>query len=234
MFVFRYDPNAPTVPGEPRPQVASGAAAQTTFEVKWDPSEQRVSGVAGYEIQERGGPADDLQANVVWRPLGFVPGIAPSYFVGSPAFPGETPRPRDQFFFYRARAMSNAGVFSSWSVLNTPVATGAAGEILSNVRNYPNPVDTRKSGPEGKTAITYMLESSAEVTITIYDLLGYVVREFSFSAGSEGGKPGFNSVVWDGKNALGGFVSKGGYIVRVKASSSRGNKTILRKVGVIH
>ncbi|HOI42546.1 MAG TPA: FlgD immunoglobulin-like domain containing protein, partial [Elusimicrobiales bacterium] len=234
MFVFRYDPNAPTVPGEPKPQVASGAAAQTTYEVKWDPSEQRVSGVAGYEIQERGGPPDDLQANVVWRPLGFVPGIAPSYFVGSPAFPGESPRPRDQFFFYRARAMSNAGVFSSWSVLNTPVATGAAGEILSNVRNYPNPVDTRKSGPEGKTAITYMLESEAEVTITVYDLLGYVVREFSFAPGSEGGKPGFNSVTWDGKNALGGFVSKGGYIVRVKASSSRGNKTILRKVGVIH
>ena len=155
--------------------------------------------------------------------------------MGSAAFPGEIPRPLSQYYFYRARAMSNAGVFSPWSVLDVAVVTGAAPEdVLSNVRNYPNPFDPRKGGMEGKTAITYTLADNSEVTITLYDLLGYVVREFSFSNGATGGKAGPNYVLWDGKNGLGGFVSKGGYIIRVKASSSKGNKVILRKVGVIH
>jgi hypothetical protein len=131
--------------------------------------------------------------------------------------------------------MSNAGVFSPWSVLDLPVNTGESSKVvLSNVRNYPNPFDPRKGGMQGKTAITYNLADNSEVTITLYDLMGYVVNEFSFSSGSEGGRQGPNVVLWDGKNGLGGFVSKGGYIVRVKASSPRGNMIVLRKVGVIH
>ena len=234
MFVFRFDPNIPTVPGVPKPQIPPGAL-WTTYEIKWDPSIQKISGVAGYEIQERGGEVSDLQANVVWRPMGFVASASPSYFVGSSAFPGEAPRPQSQFYFYRARAMSNAGVFSPWSTLDIPVTTGETpAAILSNVRNYPNPFDPRKGGMEGKTAITYTLADNAEVTITLYDLMGYVVREFRYSSGSEGGKPGPNIVLWDGKNGMGGFVSKGGYIVRIKAAGSKGTKVILRKVGVIH
>jgi hypothetical protein len=45
---------------------------------------------------------------------------------------------------------------------------------------------------------------------------------------------GPNFVIWDGHNGLGGIVSKGGYIVRVKAASPKGSKVIMRKVGVIH
>jgi hypothetical protein len=234
LFIFRFDPNAPTIPGVPKAQVASGTNDQTTYEVKWDPSVQNVSGVAGYEIQERGGELTSLQANVVWRPMGFVPARAPSYFVGSAAFPGESARARDQFFFYRARAMSQAGIFSAWSVLDSPVNTGVLTSVLGNVRNYPNPFDPRKGGLDGKTAITYVLSDNAEVTITLYDLLGYVVKEFAFSSGAEGGRPGPNAVTWDGRNDLGSFVSKGGYIARIKASNSKGSKVIIRKIGVIH
>ena len=46
-----------------------------------------------------------------------------------------------------------------------------------------------KGGAEGKTYITYTLSDNAEVTITLYDLLGYVVREFKFTSGADGGKP---------------------------------------------
>ena len=95
-------------------------------------------------------------------------------------------------------------------------------------------MDTRKGGVEGRTAITYTLNDDAEVTITLYDLLGYVVKEYHFATGADGGKAGPNFVFWDGKNELGGFVSKGGYIVRVKASSSKGSKVIMRKIGIIH
>jgi hypothetical protein len=232
LFVFRFDPKAPTVPGAPKPQMSQGA--QTTYEIKWTPSQQAVSGVAGYEVQERGGAVTDLQANVVWRPLGFVPGRAPSYFAGSALFPGEAPRPQNQFYLYRTRSVSNAGIYSEWSILDSAVATGVLTEVLSAVTNYPNPFDPRKGGAEAKTYIAYTLADNSEVTITLYDLLGYMVKEFKFSSGSEGARPGPNTVTWDGRNDLGGFVSKGGYIARVKASSSKGSKIIIRKIGVIH
>ena len=106
--------------------------------------------------------------------------------------------------------------------------------LLSKVSSYPNPVDLRKGGVEGKVDITYSLNDNAEVTMTIYDLLGYVVREFMFSSGSDGGKLGPNHVIWNGQKGLGGTVGKGGNIVLVKASSPKGSKVILRKIGVIH
>ncbi|HOW89495.1 MAG TPA: hypothetical protein PL037_04365, partial [Elusimicrobiales bacterium] len=230
MFVFRFDPRPPTVPGMPKPQISG--SAQTAYELKWDESNQAISGVAGYEVQERGGAVNDLSANVVWRPLGFV--SDESYYTGSALFPGEEPRPAGQFFFYRARAVSRAGVYSEWSVLDSPVATGVMSAVLSAVTNYPNPVDTRKGGAEGKTNISYTLGFDADVTITLYDLLGYMVKEYKFSSGSEGGRAGPNVVVWDGRNDLGSFVSKGGYIARVKASGSKGSAIIIRKIGVIH
>ncbi|MGC8867338.1 MAG: hypothetical protein ACP5PA_03905, partial [Elusimicrobiales bacterium] len=87
---------------------------------------------------------------------------------------------------------------------------------------------------EGKVTIAYILNDEAEVTISIYDLLGYLVKEFRFSRGQNGAKLGSNYVEWNGKNELGSFVSKGGYIVRIKASGPRGSKIITKKIGIIH
>ena len=123
---------------------------------------------------------------------------------------------------------------SGWSPSSTPVGTTSIGEVISKVSNYPNPVDLRKGGPAGKTVITYVLNADAEVKMSIFDLLGYVVREFSFSPGSEGGRFGPNFVEWDGSNAMGAKVSKGGYIVRIQVKSPAGTATAIRKVGVIH
>ena len=107
-------------------------------------------------------------------------------------------------------------------------------ELISNVYNFPNPVDFRKGGVEGRTVISYVLNDNAEVTITLYDLLGYVVKEFRYSSGSEGGKMGPNFVTWNGRNELGSYVSKGGYIARIKVSGPSGSKVVIRKIGVIH
>ena len=72
------------------------------------------------------------------------------------------------------------------------------------------------------------------VKITIYDLLGYVVKTFHYQPGEMGGKLGPNFVTWDGKNGMGSYVSKGGYIARIKVGSSLGTATVIRKIGVIH
>jgi len=234
IMIYRIDTTYPTNPGAPEPQVAKGVASGQAYTLKWDSAEDPESNVMSYEIQEREG------TNPVWKTVAAIPGFKTGgainniYTIGDPVNPGETPRPLGKYYTYRVRSWNFAGIHSEWSPVSTPAGTTVGEELLSKVSNYPNPVDLRKGGVEGRTVINYTLNDNAEVTITIYDLLGYIVREFTFTSGTDGGKLGPNFVIWNGRNGLGGYVSKGGYIVRVKASSPKGSKVIMRKVGVIH
>ena len=152
---------------------------------------------------------------------------------------GETGGARSAGHFYRwqIQTINGAGTPSDWSTLSSNVDTGLPGEIISSVTNYPNPVDTRKGGLEGRTFISYLLASDAQVDITVYDLLGYRVISWSFAAGTPGGMQGPNAVPpggWDGTNESGQKVSKGGYLAQIKAGGTKGSTTVIRKIGVIH
>ena len=234
VLIYRLDTSYPSVPGAPEPQVAKGLPSGQAYTLKWNQSEDAESNVMSYEIQEREGTSP------VWKTIAAIPGFKTGgainniYTVGDPAVPGETPRKLGTYYTYRVRSWNFAGLHSEWSQISTPAGTTIGEELISKVSSFPNPVDLRKGGVEGRVDITYTLNDNAEVTMTIYDLLGYVVKEFHFSSGGPGGALGPNHVLWDGKNGLGGTVSKGGYIVRVKASSPKGSKVILRKIGVIH
>ena len=231
MWVYRVDPTAPTVPGAATP-IEQG---KTAYSVQWAPSKQSISGMASYEVQERGGNPKDLSDTVIWRTINIIPARLTTYNVGDPnLFPGEAPRPDGQFFSYRVRGISAAGVASNWSPLAASAGTGITKTILTGVSNYPNPFDSRKGGPLGRTQITYTLNADADVTITIYDALGYLVKTISQAPGGDGGRAGQNFVPWDGRNDAGILVSKGGYTARVKAKGPSGSATIIRKIGVIH
>jgi hypothetical protein len=161
-----------------------------------------------------------------------------------------TPRVRSQeeensgkgkFFYYRVRAQNFAGTYSEWSDVSKGAATALPKETLTEVSNYPNPVDFRKGQTE--TYLTYVLNDDVdEVVITLYDLLGYKVYEWrppkgdrntggkSFVNGTgKGAAKGTNVIVWDGKNAAGQPVAKGGYVMHIKA----GNQTQIRKIGIV-
>ena len=234
VLIYRIDTTYPTTPGAPEPQVAKGLASGQAYTLKWDAASDVESNIMSYEVQER------IGTSPVWKTVSAIPGFKAGgainniYTVGDTSVPGETPRPLGTYYTYRVRSWNFAGMHSDWSAISTPAGTTIGEELLSKVSSYPNPVDLRKGGVEGRVDITYILNDNAEVSMTIYDLLGYVVREFKFSSGSEGGKLGPNHVLWNGQNGLGGTVSKGGYIVRVKASSPKGSKVIMRKIGVIH
>ena len=103
-------------------------------------------------------------------------------------------------------------------------------EKIINFSNYPNPFDSRIQNTE----IIYELESDSEVTIKIYDLLGYPVREYSFSSGSNGGGQGWNRVVWNGENENGDKVAKGGYICWLYIDRGERFAQAYHKIGVIH
>ena len=146
-------------------------------------------------------------------------------------------RSAGQFYRWQIQTINGAGTPSAWSPMSDTVNTGLPTEIISKVSNYPNPVDTRKGGVEGKTFITYLLASDADVTITVYDLLGYRVLHWHYNAGTAGGTTGPNTVPpngWDGTNEAGQKVAKGGYLAQIKASGSAGSVTVIRKIGVIH
>ena len=96
--------------------------------------------------------------------------------------------------------------------------------------NYPNPADMR----QGPTNVAYLLNEDATVKISLFDLLGYLIREWNFSAGQEGGRSGPNVFQWDGRDFGGTQVSAGGYIMRIEVTGAKGSTTVIRKIGVIN
>lgn len=108
-------------------------------------------------------------------------------------------------------------------------ALGEMPNIMEQLVNYPNPFDSRKE----ETFISYRLAQDFPVRVKIYDLFGYPVKEFNFSAGEMGAKAGVNQIKWDGSDGTGEKVSKGGYICQVIVDGELPVKGI-RKIGVIH
>jgi len=73
-------------------------------------------------------------------------------------------------------------------------------------QNYPNPFSS-------STAISYQLKTPADTRVTIYDILGRVVREIL--AGSQ--PIGAHSILWDGSNSSGHKVVPGVYFYTLQA-----------------
>jgi hypothetical protein len=107
-------------------------------------------------------------------------------------------------------------------------------EILTDFSNAPNPFDSRKAGIAGQTVISYNLSQAASVTLTIYDLMGFRVKRWTFSAGDNGARQGTNTVTWDASNEAGQKVSKGGYLAQLEVETPQTTVTAICKIGVIH
>jgi len=235
--VVRIDLSPPSAPANvlPGPAKSGVPATEGKYEITWDHAKDYESGVELYEIQER------QDTSPVWKTIDVVSGDKFSINVGdgdahdingNPI--ADEPRPQGHFYYYRVRARNAAGSYGSWSPESAPAATGLPADVITSVSNYPNPVDTRLGGEQGKTQIVYILNQDAEVTITLYDLLGYKVKEWHLMPGENGGRKGANSVPWDGTNELGDKVAKGGYIAQIRVKSDKGVVTAIRKIGVIH
>lgn len=119
----------------------------------------------------------------------------------------------------------NANVETSDSITGPPlaktVAEGAESEIPTDfalLGNYPNPFN-----PE--TAIRFALPKSSHVEITIYNMLGKVIRRLvskEYSAGE-------HTMKWDGQNDFGADVASGTYLYEIQA----GKFTATRKMVLV-
>ena len=87
--------------------------------------------------------------------------------------------------------------------------------------NYPNPFN-----PE--TWIPYQLAESAEVTLTIYDTNGQLVRHLALGHQAAGiYRSRSRAVYWDGRNQLGESVASGLYFYTLTAGEFTATRRML-------
>jgi len=86
-------------------------------------------------------------------------------------------------------------------------------------QNYPNPFNP-------STTISYSLDTKTDVVLTIYNVLGQIVRDFEITQQS----PGKHQIQWDGNDSNGDMVASGVYFYRLKtAQHTKTRKMMLLK-----
>ncbi|MCP3683138.1 MAG: hypothetical protein GY861_10645, partial [bacterium] len=218
---FRVDLNNPTSPGAPIPQQFTQDKVLTTYNINWAPAEDNYSsiesGIAQYELQEK------KNTSPVWKTVTFLSSAERTHIFKD--------KPAGNFYYYRVRAQDGAGNWGPWSEVSEAAITGLPDKPVSEVSNYPNPA--RFDRGDQQTMITYILKNDSEVEVSLYDMMGYLVKIWKFSKAEAGGKQGVNSFPWFGKNENELNVAKGGYILRIKVKSPEGTVEQIRKIGIV-
>jgi len=91
-------------------------------------------------------------------------------------------------------------------------------QVFSLEQNYPNPFNP-------STNIRYMLPRAANVTLTVYNILGQKIKTLVNNFESAGLK----NVFWDGKDESGSSVSSGMYFFRIIADSGEKKYAAMKK-----
>ena len=88
-------------------------------------------------------------------------------------------------------------------------------------QNYPNPFN-----PE--TWIPFQLHQPADVSVTIYDAVGTMVREISVGFRSAGSYQSIGrAVYWDGRTDYGEMVASGVYFYTLQAGDFTANRRLV-------
>ena len=105
-----------------------------------------------------------------------------------------------------------------------PSAAAVASDATALHANYPNPFN-----PE--TWIPYQLQTAADVTVTIHDIRGMIVRELSLGHQPAGVyQSRSHAAYWDGRNKLGEPVASGLYFYTLTAGDfTATRKMLIRK-----
>ncbi len=209
----KNDCTPPLAPGKP---AFYSSLLSNTYIIFWHFSLDTESGVICYELQGKNDVSSD------WRKVNDnISAVLSCYSIIGKA---------TGHYYYRVRAKNAVGLWSEWSLVSKKISINFPDKIITRVSNFPNPVNSK----EKNTVITYFLNQDAEITITIYDLMGYEIKIWYFNAGEEGGNQGINNVVWDCKDDRGEKIFKGCYLCRIKAKLNQKVTIVTRKIGVIY
>ena len=117
----------------------------------------------------------------------------------------------------------------AWNVIVTNTASGRSGalangftissagpvKIIGTPKNDPNPFDPGTA----PTTITYNLSTSASIQLYLFNQLGQIIWQKSYSADENGGRAGLNTIEWDGLTAFRENVPTGVYVLRIVTKS---------------
>ena len=117
-----------------------------------------------------------------------------------------------------------AGNYKSVSLSGLTVMASNEVSVQGSVLNVPNPFNPASQ----TTKITYQLTARADIDIYIYNITGERILHKVIASGAEGGRTGYNEVVWNGQNSFGETVGNGVYIAHVVADGK-----VLGKVKIL-
>ncbi|SYZ71852.1 hypothetical protein TRIP_C10051 [Candidatus Zixiibacteriota bacterium] len=119
-------------------------------------------------------------------------------------------------FYYTGDAYPDLKIPDNPTDIPDPGPVPSLPDGFSIGQNYPNPFNL-------STVISYDLPRRAEVSLTIYNIMGQIVRKIEI-----GSKPaGKYSVVWDGNNDDGQAVASGIYLYKIDAGSCTATKKMI-------
>ncbi|OGC15661.1 hypothetical protein A3J90_07790 [candidate division WOR-1 bacterium RIFOXYC2_FULL_37_10] len=83
--------------------------------------------------------------------------------------------------------------------------------VVSNLLVYPNPFNPNN----GSLTISYQLSKNSNVSVFIFDAIGRLIYRQNYTLGQDGGRVGYNEVLWDGKTGMGNIVGNDIYFLRI-------------------
>lgn len=134
--------------------------------------------------------------------IGFVKGNGNSLSLKKYEFADQNISAAVESYYYRLKQIDTDGAFDYSPTLQVALVKP---ETFKLGQNFPNPFN-----PE--TTISYELPASSQVTLTIFNMKGQVIRSLVSGQMSAG----FHSVVWNGKNDLGQNAASGIYLYQLK------------------
>ena len=108
------------------------------------------------------------------------------------------------------------GLYYTGDLLNITKDKRINSEHFLALQNYPNPFNP-------VTTLQYTLYQDAFVEITIYDLIGNVIRNLI----NENQKSGHKTIEWNATNNQGKMVSAGVYLYSIEAGDLRTTKKMI-------
>jgi hypothetical protein len=118
---------------------------------------------------------------------------------------------------------------STKEAVNLMVQTTGDLQVFGTPLSYPNPYVN--VGTEN-TTLSYILSRNSNITLSIHDVAGTTIAKRNLSAGTNGGRAGYNEVPWDGRSDAGDVVGNGIYIYLVIADGkvvAKGKLTVLKR-----
>jgi outer membrane protein assembly factor BamB len=107
----------------------------------------------------------------------------------------------------------SGNIADTWEVMGLRVSEGIEAADISVFPVPFNPI-------AGPVYISYRLNANAETVVFVYDKTGSLIYSLNYSEGKNGGKRGWNKVVWNGITGSNNIVGNGEYTFKIVANKN--------------